>query len=281
MDAIMQRMRELGHIQGRNFVVEYRWAEGNSERLNGFATGLISQKVDLIVTRGTQAALAAKLATREIPIVFSMVSDPVATGIVTNLAHPGGNMTGWSNMLPETSGKLLELLKEAAPKVSRVAVLFDPANPGKLLEIREMKKAAGQLGLTLQSLEVRTTKDVEAAFSEMTKQRPDALIALSDTVTNTHRQRIVEFAAKSRLPAIYQVREFVDAGGFMSYGLNIVRQHGRTAEFVDKILKGAKPADLPVEQPTTFELVINAKTAKALGITIPQSILLRADRVIE
>ena len=274
-------LRELGWIEGQNLIIEYRWAEGSTERLPGLAAELVRLKVDLVVAVSTPGAQAAKHATREIPIVFGMVSDPVASGLVASLAHPGGNVTGWSNILPEMSGKLLELLKEAMPGASRIAVLYDPANPGKALELKELQAAARVLGVTLQSLEVPSPKELEAAFSTMTRRRPDALITFVDAVTLPHRQRIVEFAAKSRLPAMYQVREFVEAGGLMSYGLSVERQMRRAAHFVDKILKGAKPSDLPVEQPTKFELVLNLKTAKALGLKIPQSVLVRADEVIQ
>jgi len=279
--AFRDGLRDLGWVEGQNILIEYRWAEGSADRLPVLAAELVRLKVDLIVASSTPGALAAKSATREIPIVFQMVSDPVASGLVASLAHPGGNVTGWSNILPKMSGKLLQLLKEAVPGASRMAILWSPANPGKALEVKEMQAAAPLLGVTLQSLEVPAPKDLEAAFSAMTRGRPDALITLDDAVTVSRQQRIVEFAAKSRLPAIYQVREFVDAGGLMSYGLYSVRQYRRTAIYVDKILKGAKPADLPVEQPTQFELVINLKTAKALGLTIPQSLLNRADEVIQ
>lgn len=271
----------MGHVEGRDFSAEYRWAEGKTELFPRFAAELVRLRVDVIVTRSTSAVLAAKAATREIPIVFSMVRDPVASGVVDHLARPGGNITGWSNILPETSGKLLELLKMAVPRMSRVAVLADPDNHGKVLEVIELKKATGHMGLTLQSLEVRTAKDVDDAFSKMVQTRTDALITLSDGVTATHRQRIVDFAAKNRLPAIYQIRDFSDAGGLMSYGPNMARLHGLTADYLHRVFKGAKPRDLPVEQPTTFELVINRKTAKALGFALPQELLLRADEVIE
>ena len=274
-------LRELGWVEGRNLIIEYRWAEGSTARLPVLAAELVRLNVDLIVASSTPGAQAAKHATREIPIVFAMVSDPIASGLVASLAHPGGNVTGWSNILPEMSGKLLELLKEAMPGASRIAVLYDPANPGKALELKELQAAARVLGVTLHPLEVPSPKEIEAAFSAMTRRRPDALITFVDAVTLPHRQRIVELAAKSRLPAIYQVREFVEAGGLMSYGLSVERQMRRAAVYVDKILKGTKPADLPAEQPTKFELVINLKTAKALGLTIPPSVLIRADEVIQ
>jgi putative ABC transport system substrate-binding protein len=279
--AVRDELRKLGWVEGRNIIIEYRSAEGKSDRLPALMAELVRLKVDLIVVGGTPAALAAKSAIRDIPIVFSMVSDPVASGLVASLARPGGNLTGWSNMLPETSAKLLELLKELIPKTSRIAILWDPSNPGKVLEIKVLQAAAQRMGLTLQSLRVRGLTDIRAAFSAMTQERPDGLVILQDAVTGSHREAIVQFAASIRLPAIYQVSQFVDAGGLMSYGMNRLRQYRRSAVYVDKILKGAKPADLPIEQPTLFELIVNMKTAKALGIKIPNSILVRADKVIE
>jgi putative ABC transport system substrate-binding protein len=209
-----------------------------------------------------------------------MVSDPVASGLVISLARPGGNATGLSNMLPEQSGKLLELLKEAAPKVSRVAVVWDSANPGKILELKEMQTVAPLLGMTLQSLEVHSEKDVQNAFSSISKTRSNGLVTFIDAVTVSHRQKIVDFAAKNRLPSIYQASDFVSAGGLMSYGVNRVELHRRAATYVDKILKGTKPANLPVERPIKFDLVINLKTAKQIDLTIPPNLLARADRVI-
>ena len=279
--SIRDELRDLGWVEGQNIIIEFRGAERSVDQFPALAAELVRLKVDLIIVTSTPGALAAKAATRDIPIVFQMVSDPVTSGLVASLAHPGGNVTGWSNILPQMSGKLLQLLTEALPRASRVAVLWSSANPGKVLEYREIQAAARGLGVTLQSAEAPAPKDLEAAFSALTRGRPDALIILADQVTQPHDQRIVEFAATSRLPAISQVRQFVDAGGLMSYGLDLVRQYRRTALYVDKILKGAKPADLPVEQPTTFELVINLKTAKALGLTIPQSLLNRADEVIQ
>ena len=279
--SFRDELRKLGWIEGQNIIVDYRYAMGDTQQLPALVAELLRLKVDLIVATSTPGALAAKSATSEIPIVFSMVSDPVASGIVTGLARPGGNITGWSNMLPETSRKLLELLKEVVPKASRLVVLFDPSNAGKVLEIKALQANAQRGGLTVQPLEVRSLNDVKAAFASMPPRRPDGLIALHDSVTGPNRKEIVEFAAEAKLPAIYQVSEFVDAGGLMSYGLNIAKQYRRTAVYVDKILRGAKPGDLPVEQPTVFELVINLKAAQGLGLVIPQSILLRADRLIE
>ena len=209
------------------------------------------------------------------------MSDPVASGIVSTLARPGGNLTGWSNMLPDTSGKLLELLKAMVPRMSRLAVVADPGNAGKVLEVKMLQKAVDRLGLPLRPIDLRAATDIDSAFAKMSLERINALIVLADGVTVTNQQRIVELAAKQRLPAIYQFREFVDAGGLISYGMNLSRQMERVATYVDKIFKGAKPGDLPVEQPTKFELVINGKTAQALGLTIPQSLLISADKVIE
>jgi putative ABC transport system substrate-binding protein len=281
IDSILRGLRGMGYIEGREFNAEYRWADGNSKSLPKFAVEMVRLKVDLIVTRGTATALAVKSATREIPVIFTQVSDPVATGIVSTLARPGGNLTGWSNMQPDAIGKLIELLKAVTPRVSRLAVLADPDNPAKPLEIGLLRKGAVTLGMTLQSKEVRKATDIEAAFAQMPRERTDAVIVLVDAVTTVNRQRIVELAAKNRLPAIYQVREFVDIGGLISYGVNQSGMQERTAEYIHRIFKGAKPADLPVEQPTKFEMIINGKTAKALGLTIPQSLLISADKVIE
>ena len=281
LNVVLRRLRELGYVEGRDFTAEHRWADGNSKLFDGFAAELVRLKVDLIVTRSTPAALAVKSTTQTIPVVFSMVSDPVASGIVSTLARPGGNLTGWSNMLPDTTAKLLELLTAMTPRMSRLAVLADTANPAKVLEITALQKATSGLGLILRTKELRTATDIDAAFAQMSREGTNAIIVLVDGVTTTHRQRIVEFAAKNYLPAIYQVREFVDAGGLMSYGMNISQMQERTAEYMHRIFKGAKPADLPIEQPTKFELIINRKTAKALGLTIPQSLLIGADQVIE
>ena len=278
--AFRDELAKLGWIEGKNIHVEYRSAEGRSERLPALLSELVALKVDVLVTASTPTAIAAKSAIRDIPIIFSMVSDPVASGLVTSLARPGENLTGWSNMLPQTSAKLLELLKEVVPKASSIAVMLDPSNPGKELEFKALQAAGQRWELKLQSMPVRGLADIKAAFSAMAQQRPDGLIVLQDTVTSPNRVVIVEAAAGIRLPAVYQVSEFADAGGLLSFGLNQARQFRRSAYYVDRILKGAKPGDLPVEQPNTFELVINMKTAKALGIAIPQPLLLRADEVI-
>jgi putative ABC transport system substrate-binding protein len=277
---LREGLRERGWIEGQNILVEYRFAGAKPEQLSEFAAELVRLKADVIVAVSTPAAQAARKATDTIPIVFSMVSDPVASGLVISLARPGGNATGLSNMLPEQSGKLLELLKEAAPGVSRVAVVWDSANPGKILELKEMQTVAPLLGMTLQSLEVHSEKDVQNAFSSISKTRSNGLVTFIDAVTVSHRQKIVDFASKNRLPSIYQASDFVSAGGLMSYGANRVELHRRAATYVDKILKGTKPANLPVERPIKFDLVINLKTAKQIDLTIPPNLLARADRVI-
>jgi putative ABC transport system substrate-binding protein len=279
-EVLRDGLREHGWTEGQNILVEYRFAGAKPEQLSQSAAELVRLKVDVIVAVSTPAAQAARRATNTVPIVFSMVSDPVASGLVASLARPGGNATGLSNMLPEQSGKLLELLKEAAPGVSRVAVVWDSANPGKVLELKEMQTVAPLLGITLQSLEVHNEKDIQNAFSVVSKNRSNGLVTFVDAVTVSHRQRIVDFAAKNRLPSIYQASDFVSAGGLMSYGTNRFDLHRRAATYVDKILKGTKPADLPVERPIKFDLVINLKTAKQIGLSIPPNVLARADRVI-
>ncbi len=283
-EAFRQGLRDLGYIEGRNLVIEYRSPEGKPERLPALAAELVALKVDVIVAGGTPQALAAKQAARTLPIVFVGAADPVTSGLVTSLARPGGNVTGLSNVTPELVGKCLEQLKQAVPGVSRVAVLWHPGNLGERTE-RDMLKgaevAARALGVRLQFVEARGPEDFDRAFSDMTRARAGALTVLPSTMFNTERRRLVDLAAKNRLPAVYPVRESVDAGGLMSYGPNIADVFRRVATYVDKILKGAKPADLPVEQPTKFELVINLKAAKALGLTIPPSVLSRADEVLQ
>jgi putative ABC transport system substrate-binding protein len=280
-EAFRQRLRELGYIEGQNIVFEYRWSEGKVERLPPLAAELAGLKVDVIVTSGNAATGALKRATATIPIVMAASGDPAGAGLVTSLAHPGGNVTGLTIIASrDITGKQLELLKEVVPKAARVAFLFDPANPGSLLLQKELEAAARALGVGLRFTEVRTRYDFEAAFTAMTKERVGALLVAGGPFEFFHRRRIVELAATSRLPAIYSARLFVDEGGLMSYGVSFSDNFRRAAGYVDKILKGAKPGDLPVEQPTKFELVINLKTAKALGLTIPPSLLLRADEVI-
>jgi putative ABC transport system substrate-binding protein len=283
-EAFLQGLRDLDYVEGRNLVIEYRDAKGKFERFPALAAELVALKVDVIVASGTLAALAAKHATRSIPIVFPTVGDPVADGLVTSLARPGGNVTGLSNLSPELVGKCLELLKQAVPGVSRVAILWQPGafveRTGK--DIRKRAEVAGRaLGMRLQFVETRGPEDFDRAFSDMTRARAGALIVVLTAMFANERRRLVDLAAKIRLPAVYGSRESVDAGGLMSYGPNLADSFRRAATYVDKILKGARPADLPVEQPTKFELVVNLKTAKALGLTIPPSLLQRADEVIQ
>jgi putative ABC transport system substrate-binding protein len=283
-EAFRQGLRDLGYVEGRNVVIEYRSAEGKLERLPALAAELVALKVDVIVAAvGTVAALAAKRATSTLPIVFIGAGEPVTSGLVTSLARPGGNVTGLSLLFPELVGKCLELLTQAVPGVSRVAVLWQPGAVGERTEKDNLKAAdvAGRaLGVRIQFVEARGPADIDRAFSDMTRARAGALTVLSTPMFGSERRRLMDLAAKNRLPAVYQFREYVDAGALMSYGPNLADLVRRAATYVDKILKGTKPADLPVEQPTKFELVINLKTAKALGLTIPPSVLQRADEVI-
>ena len=281
-EAFLQELRDLGYIEGRNLVIEYRSAEGKSEQLPALAAELVALKVDVIVAPSTVAAQAAKQATRTLPIVS--VAIPVTSGLVTSLARPGGNVTGLSFFSPELVGKCLEQLKLAVPAVSRVAALWQPGGQGEPTEkdmLKAAEVAARALGVRLQFVEARGPENFDRAFSEMTRARAGALTVLPSNMFISERRRLVDLAAKNRLPAVYPWREFVDAGGLMSYGLNVADLFRRAATYVDKILKGAKPADLPVEQPTKFELVINLKTAKVLGLTIPQPLQRRADQMIE
>ena len=275
-----QALQDLGYVEGKNIIIDYRNAEGKIERYSDLVADLVGLKVDVIFTSSTPGALAAKNATKTIPIVFTNVGDPVANGLVASLARPGGNITGLSTLAPELSGKGLELLKETIPKLSRIAVVWNPDNPGKTSSFKETEVAAQALRLQLQSLEVRGPNDVEPAFQAARKERAGALIVLRDVVVSSQIRRILELALKNQMPAIYGDRGFVDAGGLMSYGPNIDDLFRRAATYVDKILKGTKPADLPVERPSKFELVINLKTAKQIGLTIPPNVLVRADKVI-
>jgi putative ABC transport system substrate-binding protein len=281
IEAFRQGLREHGYVEGTNVVIEYRWADGNEERLRSLVAELLRLKVDLIVTSAPAATRVAKEATTTIPIVMVLVADPVAFGFVASLSRPGGNVTGFAFLLPELSGKRLDLLKEAIPQLSRVAVLWNAANPYKLSDLKEVQAVADALTVAVHTFPVRGLNDFDDGFEAAAKNRAGGLITLEDPFTIAHRTRIVGLALRHRLPAVYAVRPFVDAGGLMSYGPDRADQNRRAAIFVDKILKGAKPADLPVERPTKFELVINMKTAKALGITIPPSLLLRADQVLE
>jgi ABC-type uncharacterized transport system substrate-binding protein len=281
LDAFRQRLRELGWVEGQNIVIDYRYAEGRVDRLPDLAAELVRLKVDLIVSAGTQGVTAAKNATETIPIVMIGVRDPVGTGLIASLARPGGNVTGVSGYAGlEIVAKQLELLKETVPKIRRVAILSNPTNAYHQLAIREVNVAARSLGVQLQLLEARGPNEFDGAFAAMAKERVGALLVLSDVMLNSHRTRLADLAARSRLPAAYGVRESVEAGGLMSYGPSFPDFYRRSAAYVDKILKGAKPADLPVEQPMQFELVLNLKTAEALGLTIPPLILFQADEVI-
>jgi putative tryptophan/tyrosine transport system substrate-binding protein len=280
IEAFRQGLRELGYVEGKNVVIEYRYAEGKLDRLPALAAELVRLKVDIIVTAAPSVTQAAREATNTIPIVMTNEADPVGTGFVTSLARPGGNVTGLSTLAPELSGKRLELLKEVVPKLSRVAVFGTSTQPGYAQGLRETKLAARAFGVHLQALDVLDPKDIETAFREASKRRADGVLVLPSPVFNSHRTQVVELPVKSRLPAIYYAAEWVEEGGLMSYGTNFVDLYRRAAIYVDKILKGAKPADLPVEQPTKFELVINLKTAKQIRLTIPPTVLARADRVI-
>jgi ABC-type uncharacterized transport system substrate-binding protein len=280
-DAFRQGLRQLGYAEGKDFVIEFRYADGKLDRLNELAAELVRLKVDVIVTAGPAPTRAAKAATATIPIVMTQDPDPVGNGFVASLAHPGGNITGLSSLAPEISGKQLELLKETVPKLSRVAVLGTSTIPGQALLLRESGLAAGPLGVQLQSLDVLGPKDIETAFQAANNQRAEAFIVLAGAILSAQITRILEYVVKSRLPAIYRAPQYVEAGGLMSYGVNLTDLDRRAAIYVDKILKGAKPADLPVEQPKKFELVINLKTAKQIGLTIPPNVLARADKVIK
>ncbi|HEV2056384.1 MAG TPA: ABC transporter substrate-binding protein [Methylomirabilota bacterium] len=281
LGAFLQGLRELGYVEGQNIAIEYRFAEGRPERLPALAAELVRLKVDVIVTGGPPAPEAAKQATSTIPIVFTVAGDPVAEGLVASIARPGGNITGLTSIAPEVVGKQLELLKEVVPKISRVAVLQNPNHPGHPSMLRQAEGPARALGMQLHILQAGSPLEFDAAFAAMRSQRAGGVLVLRDSFFIAHRTQIVALAAKNRLPAVYGLREHVEAGGLMAYGANVPLMYRRAATYVDKILRGAKPADLPVEQPTRFELVINLKTAKALGLTIPQSLLARADEVIQ
>jgi len=274
-------MRELGYIEGRTVETEYVYADGNFDRLPSLAESLVGHQVDLIVTASTPASLAAKRATAKIPIVFAASSDPISTGVVASLAHPGGNVTGLSLMAADLSAKRLELIHTLVPRLGRIAVLWDSSNPGMALRARETRAAAEQAHIVFFDAGAHDLDGLEAMFAELSKQRPLAVVVTTEPFTQKHRTRILEFMARNGVPAMYEEVRFVEDGGLMSYGPSTRDLFRRSAIYVDKILKGAKPADLPVEQPTKFELAINLATAKALGITVPDSILVRAEKVIE
>jgi len=281
LDAFIQGLRELGNIEGKNILIEYRFAEGKADRLPELAMELVRLKVDAIFTAGTPAIFALKQATKTIPIVFFSASDPIGTGVFASLAHPGGNITGISALASDLWPKRLELLKEIFPKLSRVAMVWNKGNAGMNLEAKATQEVAGPLGVTLQDRGVKDPNELDTVFALMIKDRPDGFLALMDPVLNSYQKQILDFLAKNRLPAIFENKAWVEAGGLISYGANYADVHRRAATLMDKILKGAKPADLPVEQPTRFELFINLKTAKEIGVTIPQSVLYRADKVIK
>jgi len=279
-DAFVQRLRELGWIEGRTVAIEYRWAEGRSERYAEIAAEFVRRNVAVILTQGTPAVIAAKQATSIIPIVFASAGDPIGNGLVASLAHPGGNVTGLSSQQTDTIGKRIELLREIVPGLRLLAIMANVANPFTVVELSEVQATARTLGLEVNALEIRQAQDIASAF-ETLKGRADALYVSTDPLVSTNQVRISVLALGARLPSMSGFREFVDAGGLMSYGANLPDQFRRSAEFVDKILRGAKPADLPIEQPTKFDLVINLKTAKVLGLTVPPTLLALANEVIE
>jgi putative ABC transport system substrate-binding protein len=281
IEAFRQGLRELGYVEGKNIVIEYRYAEGKLDRLSTLAAELVRLGVDVIVLAGPASIRPAKEATSTIPIVMANDADPVGSGVVASLARPGGNITGLSNLAPEISGKRLELLKEIVPRLSRLAILGTSTTSGTAQVLKEMEPAAGVFKVQLQYLDVLSPKDIETVFREARKGRADAVLVLQGGVFNSQREQIVDLAVRSRLPAIYHAREWVEDGGLMSYGVSVTDLYRRAATFVDKILKGAKPADLPVEQPLKFEFIINLNAAKQIGLTIPQSVLFRADKVIK
>jgi putative ABC transport system substrate-binding protein len=279
-EAFRQGLRALGYVEGKSLVIEYRYGEGKVGRLAEMATELVGLKVDVIVTGGPSSTRAAKGATSTIPIVMATDPDPVANGFVASLARPGGNITGLATLAPEISSKRLELLKETVPKLSRVAVLGSSTFPGHAQVLKEIELAAGALKVKLQYLNVLSPKDIETAFREAHKGRAEAILVIDSALFNSHRTDILELAVKNRLPVIYHWPEFVEGGGLMSYGVSLTDLHRRAATYVDKILKGRTPADLPVEQPMKFEFVVNLKAAKAIGLTVPPNVLVRADKVI-
>jgi putative ABC transport system substrate-binding protein len=281
VEAFKQGLAELGYVEGKNIVVEYRWANGKFEQVAALAAEMVNLKPEVIVTAGPTDTRAAKQATSTIPIVMAFDNDPVGSGFVATLARPGGNITGLSTFTPETTGKRLEILKEIVPRLGRAAVFGTSTEPGKEQSLKETQSVAAALGIHLHYIEIGTPKDIEPAFREAVRDRADAILVLNSPVLNSRREELAELAIKSRLPTAYGQGEYVQAGGLMSYGPNIVELFRRTATYVDKIFKGAKPSELPVQQPTTFEFIINLKTAKQIGLTIPPNVLTRADKVIK
>jgi len=280
--VFVRTLRELGWVEGQNLIIDYRWADGNVERLPALAAELVGRKVEVIVAPAGSAALAAKNATSSIPIVMIFASDPVETGLVASLRRPGGNITGTTfTPGPEIFGKQLQILKEAVPNISRVAILTNPADPSFALQVKQVEATARSMGISLQHVEARGPEQFNGAFAAMERERADALLVTGTSTYLAHRTRLAELALKGRLPTMCSFRESVEAGGLMAYAVNMADFVGRAAKYVDMILKGAKPADLPIEQPTKFELIINLKVAKALGITVPQNLVRRADDVIQ
>jgi len=280
-EAFRQGLRELGYVEGQNIAIDARWAEGHYDRYPALAADLVRVKSNIIVAVGGAATQAAQQVTTTIPIVMSTVLDPVGSQLVTSLARPGGNVTGLSIMAPEIVGKQLQLLREVVPSVSRVAVLWNPANPGSVPQLREAEAAGRALNVQLQALEARVPQEIDSAFAAITRERVGALLILADAIFTNQRKQIAQLSLKQRLPSVYGVRGYAEAGGLMVYSVDPLDLEARAAIYVDKILRGAKPGDLPIEQPTKFELVINLKTAKALGLVIPQSLLVRAGEVIQ
>jgi ABC-type uncharacterized transport system substrate-binding protein len=274
-------LRDLGYVEGKNIVIEWRWAEGKYERFPALIAELIASKVDLIVTAGTPATIALKKATTTLPLVMIAVGDPVGTGLIASFSHPGGNLTGLTSISPELDGKRLELLREVVPKISHVAVFWNSTSPLQVVAERETQAAAQAMGIKVLSLGVQAQEQFDDAFATIRRKRPGALLVLADRLFLHHRARIMDFATKQRLPGVHAYVELVEAGGLMSYGPSYAGMHRRAAYFVDRILKGAKPADLPVEAPAKFELVVNLKAAKQIGVTIPPNVLYRADRMIK
>jgi putative tryptophan/tyrosine transport system substrate-binding protein len=281
VEAFRLGLRELGYVEGANVTIEYRWADGREERLPGLATELVARKVDVIVTQGTVPTMAAHRASATIPIVMATAGDPVATGLVASLSRPGGNVTGLTQMNPDVAGKRVELLREMLPAVTRVAILWNPGNPVASSELGETEAAARSLRLGIHAVSVKDPDGFPAALSRVKLERPGAIVVLSDIMFFDRRQQIASLAAQQGLPVVAWTRELADAGALMTYGPNTIAMHRRAAAYVDKVLEGAKPAELPIEQPVQFELVINLLTARSLGLTVPSSILFRADQVIE
>ena len=274
-------LRALGYEEGRNVIIEFRWADGKYDQFPALVAELLAAKVDVIITAGTPATLAIKKATSTVPLVFIAVGDPVGTGVVPNLGRPGGNITGLSSIAPDLEGKRLELLREVVPKLSHVAFFLNPANAFHTASMRQARVAAQSLGIKLQPMEVNKSEQLDGAFASIVKEKPDALLILADRIFLHNRKRMMEFAIQQRLPSVNAYRELVEAGGLISYGPSYEDMHRRAAVYVDKILKGTKPADLPIEQPTKFTLLINLKTAKTLGLTVPPTLVARADELIE